>query len=212
MIGKRVAAAVVRQEDMSRTGVSDVVTDWRARILTRNGFSLYGATTEHADAMHAAGLKVTGTLDELLGQVDVVVDCTPKRIAAKNVEVYRRRGPKFIYAGRCTVGRQASRRSGLPRIRTEFRRCRTCWRRLPIIGSTRPTLRLASLPGVSRQPCRSAPLRCAGAQDGVILYRAMCTSRSPRLVTSDSAPGRAAVGDHIEDVSLRRSWRCLRPA
>ena len=99
MIGKRVAAAVVRQEDMSLTGVSDVVTDWRVRIVTRNGFSLYGATTEYADAMRAAGLNVTGTLDELLGQADVVVDCTPKRIAAKNVEVYRRRGLKFILQG-----------------------------------------------------------------------------------------------------------------
>ena len=49
--------------------------------------------------MRAAGLDVTGTLDELLAQADVVVDCTPKRIAAKNVEVYRRRGLKFILQG-----------------------------------------------------------------------------------------------------------------
>jgi glyceraldehyde-3-phosphate dehydrogenase (NAD(P)) len=68
VIGKRVAAAVVRQADMQLAGVSDVVTDWRARVVTRNGFSLFGATTAHADAMRAAGLDVTGTLDELLGQ------------------------------------------------------------------------------------------------------------------------------------------------
>ncbi|MGE3509008.1 MAG: type II glyceraldehyde-3-phosphate dehydrogenase [Vicinamibacterales bacterium] len=99
VIGKRVAAAVTRQTDMSLAGVSDVVTDWRANMVTRNGFALFGATTEHADAMGAAGLNVKGTLDELLGQADVVVDCTPKRIAAKNVEVYRRRGLKFILQG-----------------------------------------------------------------------------------------------------------------
>lgn len=99
VIGKRVAAAVVQQPDMSLVGVSDVVTDWRARMVTRNGFSLFGATAEHAGAMHTAGLDVTGTLDELLGQAEVVVDCTPKRIAAKNVEVYRRRGLKFILQG-----------------------------------------------------------------------------------------------------------------
>jgi glyceraldehyde-3-phosphate dehydrogenase (NAD(P)) len=29
VIGKRVAAAVVRQADMQLAGVSDVVTDWR---------------------------------------------------------------------------------------------------------------------------------------------------------------------------------------
>jgi hypothetical protein len=36
-------------------------------------------TSDAASAMSDAGLSVTGTLDELLGQIDVVVDCTPKR-------------------------------------------------------------------------------------------------------------------------------------
>jgi glyceraldehyde-3-phosphate dehydrogenase (NAD(P)) len=99
VIGKRVAAAVVRQDDMALAGVSDVVSDWRARMATRNGFRLFGATGEHVREMRAVGLDVAGTLDDLLGQADVVVDCTPKRIAAKNVEVYRRRGLKFIVQG-----------------------------------------------------------------------------------------------------------------
>jgi len=99
VIGKRVAAAVAVQEDMSLAGVSDVVTDWRASTALRNGFRLFGATAEYAGAMRAAGLDVTGTLDELLGQADVVVDCTPKRIAAKNIDIYRRRGLKFIVQG-----------------------------------------------------------------------------------------------------------------
>ena len=99
VIGKRVAAAVGRQPDMVLAGVSDVVTDWRARMVTRNGGLLFGATEEYASAMRAAGLAVTGTLEELLGQADVVVDCTPKRIAAKNIDVYRRRSLKFIVQG-----------------------------------------------------------------------------------------------------------------
>jgi glyceraldehyde-3-phosphate dehydrogenase (NAD(P)) len=49
--------------------------------------------------MRAAGLNVTGTLTELLGRADVVVDCTPKRVAAKNIDVYRHRGLKFILQG-----------------------------------------------------------------------------------------------------------------
>jgi glyceraldehyde-3-phosphate dehydrogenase (NAD(P)) len=49
--------------------------------------------------MRDAGLGVSGTLDDLLGHVDVVVDCTPKKIAAKNVDLYRRRGVKFILQG-----------------------------------------------------------------------------------------------------------------
>ena len=50
VIGKRVAAAVALQDDMSLVGVADVVADWRAHMVTRNGFSLFGATTEYAAA------------------------------------------------------------------------------------------------------------------------------------------------------------------
>ena len=54
VIGKRVAAAVASQSDMSMAGVSDVVTDWRAHMVVRNGFRLFGATGEHATAMRDA--------------------------------------------------------------------------------------------------------------------------------------------------------------
>ena len=99
VIGKRVAQAVTMQDDMTLAGVSDVVTDWRARTVLRNGFPLFGATNEAVSAMRDAGLNVSGTLDDLLGQTDVVVDCTPKKIAATNVERYRRRSMKFIVQG-----------------------------------------------------------------------------------------------------------------
>ena len=99
VIGKRVAAAVAQQKDMVLTGVSDVVADWRAHMVIRNGFRLFAATAEHAESMRRAGLEVTGTLADLLGEVDVIVDCTPKRIAARNVDTYRRRGIKFILQG-----------------------------------------------------------------------------------------------------------------
>lgn len=99
VIGKRVADGVARQEDMILAGVSDISTDWRLRVAIRNGFPLFGASAEHVDAMRQAGMDVAGTLDDLLGDADVVVDCTPKRVAARNVELYRRLGRKFILQG-----------------------------------------------------------------------------------------------------------------
>ena len=60
VIGKRVVAAVTLQKDMSLAGVSDVVKDWRANTVTRNGFRLFGATGEHMSGMRAAGLEVKG--------------------------------------------------------------------------------------------------------------------------------------------------------
>lgn len=99
VIGKRVAAAVALQDDMELTGVSDIGTDWRLRMAAGRGVRLFGATPEHAEAMRRAGLEVAGTLHDLLGSVDVVVDCTPKRVAAGNVEDYRHWGLKFILQG-----------------------------------------------------------------------------------------------------------------
>jgi glyceraldehyde-3-phosphate dehydrogenase (NAD(P)) len=99
VIGKRVADAVAAQDDMILAGVSDIETDWRPRMATRKGYKLFGATAEHAGAMQKAGAQVAGALDDLLDASDLVVDCTPKRVAAKNVEVYRARGIKFILQG-----------------------------------------------------------------------------------------------------------------
>ena len=99
VIGKRVADAVAKQQDMRLVGVVDVVADWRPKVALNRGMALFGAAPEHAAAMRSAGLKVSGTLEDVLGEVDVVVDCTPKRIAGKNVEIYRKRGIKFIVEG-----------------------------------------------------------------------------------------------------------------
>ena len=99
VIGKRVADAVAKQEGMRVAGIVDVVSDWRPRVALERGFPLYGADPEHAEGMGRAGLQVAGTLSDLLPSVDIVVDCTPKRVAAMNVEVYRKRGIKFVVQG-----------------------------------------------------------------------------------------------------------------
>ena len=99
VIGKRVADAVAAQDDMTLAGVADVATDWRVTVARAKGYPLYGATPEHVRAMDDAGLDPTGTLDDLLDDADIVVDCTPKKVAAQNVERYRERGIKFIVQG-----------------------------------------------------------------------------------------------------------------
>ena len=99
VIGKRVANAVAAQDDMDLIGVADVTADWRARMATTKGFALYAAAPDRAPAMRAAGLDIAGGLDDLLAAADIVVDCTPKKIAAQNVETYRNKGIRFIVHG-----------------------------------------------------------------------------------------------------------------
>jgi glyceraldehyde-3-phosphate dehydrogenase (NAD(P)) len=99
VIGKRVADAVKLQPDMELVGVADVATDYRVKAAVVHGLPTYASLAEKADDMKMAGIPIAGTLDDLLAQVDVVVDCTPKGIGARNLERYQAAGVKAIYQG-----------------------------------------------------------------------------------------------------------------
>lgn len=99
VIGRRVADAVTVQDDMTLAGVADVATDWRARIAARRDIPLYAATAASFDGMKAAGLVPQGDLRMLLARADVVVDCTPKGVDARNDPLYEDAGVRAIFQG-----------------------------------------------------------------------------------------------------------------
>lgn len=99
VIGKRVADAVRLQPDMELVGVADVVSDYRVKTGVVLGLPIYISLPEKQDLMKAAGIPLAGTLDNLLSRSDVVVDCTPKEIGAKNLERYRDAGVKAVCQG-----------------------------------------------------------------------------------------------------------------
>src|SRR5690606_26946882 len=84
VIGKRVADAVALQDDMELVGVADVVSDYRIRVAVERGYPIFAAADDARAEMEEANIPIAGTLDDLLGQVDVVLDCTPKKIGAQN--------------------------------------------------------------------------------------------------------------------------------
>ena len=99
VIGKRAADAVALQDDMSLVGVCDVVSDYRIRVAIERGYPVFAATDEARATMAAARIPVAGTLDDLLGRVDVVLDCTPKKIGAQNRPRYAAAKVKSIWQG-----------------------------------------------------------------------------------------------------------------
>lgn len=99
VIGRRVADAVRLQPDMELVGVADVAADWRVAQAIGRGISLFAATPEARGAMEAAGLAVSGSIEDLVEAGEIVVDCTPKRRGAANAEIYRRIGRPFIVQG-----------------------------------------------------------------------------------------------------------------
>ena len=99
VIGKRVADAIKVQDDMNLVGVCDVISDWRIQNAVRKTYDIYAATAEAEKEMKASGISIKSNMQDLLNIVDLVVDCTPKNIAAQNVKIYKEKNIKFIVQG-----------------------------------------------------------------------------------------------------------------
>src|SRR5438093_13091373 len=82
VIGKRVADAVSKQNDMKLVGVSDVAGDYRVKLGQMKGYQIYASIPEKLPDMKRAGVEVAGTLEELLRQIDDIVDCPPAGLGA----------------------------------------------------------------------------------------------------------------------------------
>ena len=99
VIGKRMADAINKQDDLKLVGVCDVISDWRIQNAVRKEYNIYAATPEAEKEMKIANIPLKGSMQELLKKVDLVVDCTPKNIAAQNIKMYKEIGIKFIVQG-----------------------------------------------------------------------------------------------------------------
>ncbi|MEA4969773.1 MAG: type II glyceraldehyde-3-phosphate dehydrogenase [Candidatus Pelethousia sp.] len=100
-IGQRLADGIARQGDMELVGVADLAPVLSIRALKEKGmpYDLYlvdGADKSKFDALQ---IPVTGTFDDLLGKVDVMLDSSPGGIGAKNKQLYMRAGVKAIFQG-----------------------------------------------------------------------------------------------------------------
>ncbi|MDF1557746.1 MAG: type II glyceraldehyde-3-phosphate dehydrogenase [ANME-2 cluster archaeon] len=98
-IGKRVADAVTAQDDMEIAGVVKTRPSFEAKLANDRKFDLYAAFPDKIDSFNQAGLEVSGTLDDLLADVDLVVDCTPGGVGAAYKELYQKHGIKAIWQG-----------------------------------------------------------------------------------------------------------------
>lgn len=99
VIGKRVADAILLQDDMELVGVCDIITDWRIKIAIQKGYPLFAFNNDFREQMENAGIQVEGILSDLIKKADIIVDCTPKKIAAQNIEKYREAKLRFIVQG-----------------------------------------------------------------------------------------------------------------
>jgi len=101
VIGQRLADGVALQEDMELVGVADVAPTLSVRALMEKGmpYALYTALPEKRGELDALGIPISGTLEDLVKKVDVMLDATSAGIGAKNKELYAKYGKKGIFQG-----------------------------------------------------------------------------------------------------------------
>lgn len=101
VIGTRLADAVAMQEDMELVGVVDAGVTLAVRALKERGmpYALYSATEEGKAVMEAAGIPVSGMMEDILQKVDVVLDASPGGIGAKNKVLYEKHNVKAVFQG-----------------------------------------------------------------------------------------------------------------
>jgi len=106
IIGKRVAHAIKLQDDMKLHAISTRSASSTLRTLLEpegplKGTDLYACSPEWVEKMRGDGMYVNGSLDELLekGEVDLVVDCAPKKVGTENKKLYKKHGVKAIFQG-----------------------------------------------------------------------------------------------------------------
>jgi len=109
-IGKRVADAVAAQDDMEVIGVTKTRPSFGCDLAVRKGYPLFCTydDPERISAFADAGYACGGGISDLLAVADVVVDCSPGKVGASNMERYKAAGVKWIFQGgekHATTGR-----------------------------------------------------------------------------------------------------------
>lgn len=101
VIGQRLADGVALQGDMELVGVADVAPTLSVRALREKGmpYAFYTASDDKRAELDACHIPVSGTMEELVKKVDVMLDATSAGVGAKNKELYAKLGKKAIFQG-----------------------------------------------------------------------------------------------------------------
>lgn len=100
-IGQRLADGVALQEDMELVGVADLAPTLAIRALHEKGmpYDLYLVNGADKSKFDELGIPVSGTFEELIDKVDIMLDSSPGGVGIKNKELYEKHGVKAVFQG-----------------------------------------------------------------------------------------------------------------
>lgn len=101
VIGQRLADGIAAQEDMELLGVVDAAPTLTVRALRDKGmpYKLFTAFDGAKEGLEAEGIPVSGTMEEIVQEADIVLDAAPGGIGAKNKVLYEKYGKKAVFQG-----------------------------------------------------------------------------------------------------------------
>jgi glyceraldehyde-3-phosphate dehydrogenase (NAD(P)) len=85
-IGKRVADAIRLQKDMELIGITGHSYSYKMELAKKKGLKIF--TIDGIEDFGRNGIKPEGDVNNLLENVDIAIDCTPKGIGKENKEKY----------------------------------------------------------------------------------------------------------------------------
>ena len=89
VIGRRVAYAISKQDDMELIGIGKTSPDYKAKIGIEKGFNFYVPEDSHKQKFEKSGFSVSGSIDDLITNSDIILDATPGSFG----EMYREKYP-----------------------------------------------------------------------------------------------------------------------
>lgn len=101
VIGQRLADGVAQQDDMELVGVIDAAPTLSVRTLKDKGmpYKLFAAFDDAVKDLEAAGIPVSGTMEEILPEADIVLDAVSAGVGVKNKILYEKHGKKAVFQG-----------------------------------------------------------------------------------------------------------------
>jgi len=101
VIGQRLADGVALQGDMELVGIADLAPTLSIRALKEKGmpYNLYLVDGADKSKFDELGIPVSGTFEDLIDKVDIMLDSSPGGVGAKNKELYAKKGVKAIFQG-----------------------------------------------------------------------------------------------------------------
>ena len=100
VIGQRLADGVAMQNDMELIGVADIKPTLSVKALKYKDmpYRIFNANVE-SNEFKEAGIPVSGSFDELVQEVDIILDATNAGIGAQNKKLYEKYNTKAIFQG-----------------------------------------------------------------------------------------------------------------